>query len=183
VIPELAAQPIGPAPAAAEDHADTSPGLDAIAGISATVSDAWFADSDKSRNKGATGPAILVVDDDPSFRNFLRDSLATQGYAVHSAINGPNALRFIKTDGGVDLVICDLHMPHMDGFELKAEIDQLLGRRIPFIVCTGDASEDKIATAGQVGAAALISKPIEDLDAFFSIVADTLRDAGIGSAR
>lgn len=128
---------------------------------------------------GLIGPVILVVEDDPTFRQFLRELLTQQGYRVHTAINASNALRLLKTGEPVDLVISDLNMPHMDGFELKHEIDQWLNRSMPFIVCTADPTEDKIHTAAQVGAAALVPKPIDDLDAFYAIVLDTLRDAKI----
>ncbi len=127
----------------------------------------------------AEGPSVLVVDDEASFRGFLRDALAERGYRVHTAINASNALRFLKTNAGVDLVISDLNMPHMDGFELKHEIDQVTGRAMPFIIVTADTSEEKIQTAAQVGASALVPKPIEDLEAFHAIVLDTLRDAGV----
>ena len=145
------------------------------------AAEGWFADVDSIEHQQipGTGPSVLVVDDEPQFRNFLKDALSAQGYQVHTAINGPNALRFVKTQAGIDLVICDLHMPHMDGFELKHEIDKLIGRAMPFIVCTADTSEDKIQTAAQVGAAALVPKPIDDLDAFYAIVTDTLKDAGV----
>jgi CheY-like chemotaxis protein len=181
VMPELASQPIAdpasPKPPT-ETRNETSPGLAEISAISANVSEAWFADSDNGIPAGS-GPSVLIVDDEPTFRGFLKDALTAQGYRVHTAINGPNALRFIKQQGGIDLVIADLHMPHMDGFELKHEIDQIIGRAMPFIVCTADANEDKIQTAAQVGAAALVPKPIENLDAFFAIVTDTLKDAGV----
>lgn len=180
VIPELAESAI-PAKPSADPFEGTNPGVPGLANISATVSEAWFSDSENDvRNaSAATGPSVLVVDDEPAFRTFLKDALGTQGYRVHTAINGPNALRFVKTQPAVDLVISDLHMPHMDGFELKHEIDQILGRSMPFIVCTADANDDKIQTAAQVGAAALVPKPIENLDAFFAIVTDTLKDAGV----
>jgi CheY-like chemotaxis protein len=182
VIPSDVSAPVSapPAPSGSPFEPDTSPPPPDISTISASVSSAWFAESEDT-NKGPAGggPVVLVVDDEPGFRVFLKDALDSQGYQVHTAINGPNALRFVKTQVPIDLVIADLHMPHMDGFELKHEIDKILGRAMPFIVCTADASEDKIQTAAQVGAAALVPKPIENLDAYFAIVTDTLKDAGV----
>ena len=131
------------------------------------------------QHSGGEGPSVLVVDDEPAFRGFLRDALAAKGYRVHTAINAPNALRFLKGDNPIDLVISDLNMPHMDGFELKHEIDRWMNRKMPFIVVTADTSAEKIEIASQVGAAAIVPKPIEDLDAFYAIVKDTLIDAGV----
>jgi CheY-like chemotaxis protein len=131
------------------------------------------------RMEGGDGPSVLVVDDEPAFRGFLRDALAAQGYRVHTAINAPNALRFLKGRAAVDLVISDLYMPHMDGFELKHEIDKWSQRKMPFILVTADTTAEKIEVAAQVGCAAIVPKPIEDLEAFYSIVIDTLRDAGV----
>lgn len=143
--------------------------------------DAGFEREPTPLDMSLTGPSVLVVEDDPTFRAFLRESLTQQGYRVHTAINASNALRLLKTGEPIDLVISDLNMPHMDGFELKHEIDRWLNKAMPFIVCTADPTEDKIQTAAQVGAAALVPKPIEDLDAFFAIVLDTLRDAKVVS--
>ena len=60
---------------------------------------------------------ILVADDSPSIRKFVSFSLTMQGYEVISACDGMEALEKLP-NAKVDLVVTDLNMPNMDGFEL-----------------------------------------------------------------
>jgi diguanylate cyclase (GGDEF)-like protein len=65
---------------------------------------------------------ILVVDDDRDMRRHLSDVLARSGYQVSCAKNGAIALEHLRLATHPDLVICDLHMPRVDGFTLLAAI-------------------------------------------------------------
>src|SRR4030095_2609611 len=67
------------------------------------------------------GLAILVVDDDPTLRELLRRTLEREGYAVLEAGDGRAALTRIE-ERVPGLILLDLLMPHMDGFELLAEL-------------------------------------------------------------
>ena len=63
--------------------------------------------------------SVLVVDDDPSIRQLMRWVLEDAGLRVLEACNGKEALRFAKSSGRpVDLLVTDIVMPHMDGFDL-----------------------------------------------------------------
>jgi DNA-binding response OmpR family regulator len=64
-----------------------------------------------------TTHSILVVDDDPGVLEAIRQSLEPSGYAVFVAADGKEAIRFLSRET-VDLVITDVLMPDMDGFEL-----------------------------------------------------------------
>ena len=101
---------------------------------------------------------ILVVDDDESMRELLRLHLAAAGYEVHTASDaiaaGYHVLR-----SAPDLIICDIEMPHMDGFEFIAALkaDTTLPR-IPVIFLT---SYDEGGDRGrQVGAVGYLTKPV-----------------------
>jgi GAF domain-containing protein/CheY-like chemotaxis protein len=79
---------------------------------------------------------ILLVDDDPDQRERARGWLQSQHWSVHEAANGREALRFIR-DRRPDLILLDLMMPEMDGFDLVAALQQDRGwRDIPVIVVT-----------------------------------------------
>jgi CheY-like chemotaxis protein len=86
---------------------------------------------------------VLVVDDDPALRELLRRTLEAKGYVVAEAANGREALgRLRETPPGV--ILLDLMMPEMDGFEFLEELRRdEAGRRIPVIVITAkDLSAD-----------------------------------------
>ncbi len=107
----------------------------------------------------ATGPPpplpplkILVVDDERSVQDFLVDYLITRGHTVDTASDAPEAVRKI-TQGGYELVISDLKMPHGSGqdiYEAVSEKDPGLARRLVFT--TGDgASEETQHFLARVG--------------------------------
>ncbi len=67
---------------------------------------------------------VLVVDDEPIVRNFMKRVLAGEGYDVLSATNGREALALVEV-GAIDLVVTDIMMPELDGLKLGAQISQL----------------------------------------------------------
>ena len=91
---------------------------------------------------GRVGRA-LIVDDDPEIRASLRDILGRHGWSVGEAENGRIALRLLE-DMGPDVIVLDLMMPEMDGFEFLAELRARAdGREIPVLVLTAkDLTED-----------------------------------------
>jgi len=80
---------------------------------------------------------VLVVDDDPFIRDVLVAVLEGADYAVVTAESGMSALDAFKADGGISLVISDMHMPEMSGVELMREI-RAAGSTVPVIILTGD---------------------------------------------
>ena len=113
-----------------------------------------------------TGFRVLVIDDDPTFRAFLCEALAENGFRTYFTNNAPNALRALKCRPEIDLIVSDLHMPHMDGFELKDEFDRWSDSLLPFVMVTADPREQNREIARQIGAHALIGKPITDMKGF-----------------
>jgi len=83
------------------------------------------------------GPTILVVDDEPYIRYVISRKLQRAGYEVRTACDGVEALQLVA-EVGAALVITDLMMPNMDGFELSAACRaDPRTREIPIIVLTG----------------------------------------------
>jgi CheY-like chemotaxis protein len=102
--------------------------------------------------------SILVVDDDESIRDLLRLHLSAAGYEVHAAADGI-AAGYLVLRSPPDLIISDIDMPHMDGFEFVAALraDTTLPR-IPVIFLTsyGDRGE----RGKELGAVGYLTKPV-----------------------
>jgi response regulator RpfG family c-di-GMP phosphodiesterase len=106
-------------------------------------------------------PVILVVDDQPQNIELLEAYLVPQGYEVLKAEDGEAALKMIG-ENAVDLVLLDVMMPKIDGFEVCMRIkgDERL-RNIPVVMLTAlTAKEDRIKGI-EAGAEDFISKPID----------------------
>lgn len=118
---------------------------------------------------------LLIVEDIPDTLKLLDATLKFKGYRVVTAVNGQEALEAIKKERPA-LVITDILMPKMDGFNLvhRLRINPET-RNIPviFLSATYVAPEDK-AFATTIGATRFIEKPI-DLDSFLQTVADLLK--------
>lgn len=114
------------------------------------------------------GARILVVDDDESIRELLRMHLASAGYEVQVA---PDAIAagYLVLQGAPDLIITDVSMPHMDGFEFVAALksDPSMSS-IPVIFLT--SVEDGDARGRELGAVGYVTKPVR-ADRLLSIVA------------
>lgn len=96
---------------------------------------------------GAEGGAILVVDDNEDFTNFLRSVLERSRFTIHTALNGVEAMEFLHKSEP-SLVFLDLLMPEMDGFEVVEKMyeDERL-REVPIVVLTAkEVTEEDRAT-------------------------------------
>jgi len=113
---------------------------------------------------------ILIVEDDINSRVLLERALHSQGYAVDSAANGVEALEKARLSPP-DLIVSDIMMPEMDGFELcrKVKTDERL-RTIPFVYYTAtfiDPQDEKLAMS--LGASHFLVKPMAPEDLFLAI--------------
>ncbi len=108
----------------------------------------------------ACPPALLVVEDDEQFRNFLRDVLGRHGYEVDAAGDGNEALRLFGVRRP-DMVITDLVMPGVDGLELVIELRKS-DPSLPILAISGGmvtAPQSYLKVAGALGANAVLEKP------------------------
>lgn len=105
---------------------------------------------------------ILVAEDDPEMRALLTDELSDEGYEVIPAEDGVEAADKIAHEG-FDLVITDIRMPNIGGFELLPIVKEVCPD-IPVIVVTAFGDEPSFNEAYEKGAVDYISKPFRILD-------------------
>uniref|UniRef100_UPI003566ED10 response regulator n=1 Tax=Desulfosarcina sp. TaxID=2027861 RepID=UPI003566ED10 len=105
-------------------------------------------------------PLALVVDDEPSLRLFMGAALKKSGFSVIEADHGQTALDLFASDKP-DLILLDLVMPGMDGFETCTAVRVLPGGRYtPILMVTGSDDDASIEKAFEAGASDFVSKPI-----------------------
>src|SRR3954468_13814799 len=105
---------------------------------------------------------ILVVDDEPNLRRVLSAQLERDGYDVHTAEDGEQALLILK-ENHLDLVITDLRMPKVDGKELlrrSVELDD----ELPVVMITAHGTVDNAVEALKTGAFDYITKPFDQAE-------------------
>jgi two-component system KDP operon response regulator KdpE len=103
-----------------------------------------------------TDPVIIVIEDDPSIRRFLRTSLSTHGFNVFDADTGKQAIVEVGVRKS-DLVILDLGLPDMDGIEVIKTIRQWSA--VPIIILSARSNEQQKIDALDVGADDYLTKP------------------------
>ena len=114
---------------------------------------------------------ILVVDDEPQIRRFLRTSLTAQGYEVAEVGSGGEALAKLDKDGA-ELVILDLGLPDMDGFEVIEKVRQ--ASHAPIVVLSIRGDEHGKVKALDLGADDYVTKPF-GMDELLARVRTALR--------
>lgn len=108
---------------------------------------------------------VLIVDDEPAIRRFLRTALAVQDYRVEEASDGETALDFLKRNP-VDLIVLDLGLPGIDGLDVIRALRQQ-GSLTPIIVLSSRDDEAGKVSALDLGADDYVAKPfgMEELSA------------------
>jgi two-component system response regulator AtoC len=101
----------------------------------------------------------LIVDDDEALRESLEMILSAEGYAVLTADSGQRALELLE-EASVDVVLTDLRMPGLDGFDLMPQIARLLPG-VPIILMSAHGTEDLAVEAMQRGAYDYLAKPFQ----------------------
>ena len=100
---------------------------------------------------------ILVVDDEARMRKLVKDFLTRENYIVKEAADGEEAIDIFFEDNDIDLVILDVMMPKMDGWEVCKEIRQF--SKVPIIMLTAKGEESDELLGFELGVDEYISKP------------------------
>ena len=104
---------------------------------------------------------ILIIDDDRTFVELLRVHLSDAGHDVDVAGDAVAGLRLILSDPP-DLLLLDLNIPYLHGFEmLRALKNDALTRRMPVVIITGRDDEDAYVQALQIGIDGYLTKPVQ----------------------
>ncbi|WP_248798662.1 response regulator [Pseudomonas sp. MWU13-2105] len=124
----------------------------------------------RSRDKVFEGRKILLVDDDVRNIFALTSALEQKGAIVEIGRNGREAIERLNQVEDVDLVLMDVMMPEMDGYEATIEIRKdPRWRKLPIIAVTAKAMKDDQERCLQAGSNDYLAKPI-DLDRLFSLI-------------
>lgn len=103
---------------------------------------------------------LLFVDDDPILREFAQVNLASTAAEIDVAADGVEALEALS-QARYDLLLVDLEMPRMDGFELLAHLRaDPATAHLPIVVETGREDVEAIDRAFRLGATAFVTKPL-----------------------
>ena len=118
---------------------------------------------------------ILICDDETLIRNVIKEYLLLENYEVLEAENGLDAIEIVKTND-VDLVIMDIMMPKMDGYQAVREIKKI--KDVPFIMLSARGEEFDKLVGFDVGVDDYVTKPFSPKELIARIKAVTKRTKG-----
>lgn len=105
---------------------------------------------------------ILIIEDDRVVSKMLGHILERRGYTVEVCSDGNTALEKLRSIEPTDLILLDIVLPHIDGFELLGKIRGEEGwQEVPVIMVTANTQEISVVRAFEVGANDYIKKPIQ----------------------
>ncbi|MCP4393887.1 MAG: hybrid sensor histidine kinase/response regulator [Alphaproteobacteria bacterium] len=145
------------------NHIEGSVGTAVVAGNATDVIDTgyyltrafgdWFGSAENSVGGSNAQARVMIVDDSAFFRNLLTPIISAEGYDVVSFDNAKDALSLLKEErGAFDVVVSDIEMPEMDGFEFALAIrgDEKT-KDIPLVALSSKSSESYIKRGNEVG--------------------------------
>jgi excisionase family DNA binding protein len=116
---------------------------------------------DSSGPGAAGGPLVLIVDDDEQVREYVRVNLEVEGYNVREAGNAEEGLRALE-ESQPDLVLLDVMMPQVDGWEMLQLLHERHGAdAVPVVMFSGKVDEAAADEAAERGAQGFIGKPFD----------------------
>ena len=120
-----------------------------------------FLDRSGPGGRPKSGPLVLLVDDDEKVRELVRVNLEFEGYIVREAGGADEGLAAIA-EAKPDLILLDVMMPHVDGWEMLRRIqDQYGAGVIPVVMFSGKLDEETQAKAASSGAQGFVGKPFD----------------------
>ncbi|MDX6474411.1 MAG: hypothetical protein QOK22_3227 [Gaiellaceae bacterium] len=120
-----------------------------------------FLDRSGPGGKPKSGPLVLLVDDDEKVRELVRVNLEFEGYVVREAGSADEGLQAID-EAKLDLILLDVMMPHVDGWEMLRRVQEQYGAGvIPVVMFSGKVDEQAQALAASSGAQGFVGKPFD----------------------
>ncbi|MEG2173529.1 MAG: response regulator [Desulfovibrionaceae bacterium] len=117
---------------------------------------------------------ILLVDDEIQFVDTLAERLSMRGLHAQVAYNGQDALRLVSEGKAPDVMVLDLRMPGMDGFEVLRGVKKV-NPHVQVIILTGHGGDTEEVTAYRMGAYSFLKKPM-DIEELLSSIRMAFRD-------
>ena len=105
---------------------------------------------------------VMIVDDSPSMRTFVRRVIDLSGFEVDTCLNAANGVQGLALleQQAVDIILTDINMPEMNGEEFLRRLEEHERyRAIPVVVISTDATENRMQRMLQLGAKGYIAKP------------------------
>ena len=116
--------------------------------------------------------SVMIVEDDPDTREMLERFLELEGFEVRTAANGQLALESLQADSALSVILLDLMMPVMNGWQFReAQTSDPKIAGIPVVVVTAAGAKDDIPA---IEADAWLSKPV-DLDRLLATIGEICR--------
>ena len=120
-----------------------------------------FVDRSGPGGRPKAGPLVLLVDDDEKVRELVRVNLEFEGYIVREAGSADEGLSAIE-EAKPDLILLDVMMPHVDGWEMLRRVQERYGAGvIPVVMFSGKVDEQARALAASSGAQGFVGKPFD----------------------
>jgi len=133
----------------------------------------WFGRTNESSESGNTSGRILLIDDSPFFRNLMAPLLRAAGYDVLTAENADDALTMRDAGEIFDVIVSDIEMPGMDGFDLAREIrENGAWVKTPIVALSSRTSPADIAAGREVGFVDYVPK--QDREALLESLSNTI---------
>ena len=123
---------------------------------------------------------ILVVDDDQVIQQLLKVNLELEGYAVEVASDGEEALVLFDRFRP-DLVLLDIMMPKLDGWEVARRLAKTTGGPVPIVLLSALAQESDVQKGNDLGVAAYVTKPFDPIQ-LLHLVAGIIAQQDRGAA-
>jgi DNA-binding NarL/FixJ family response regulator len=123
----------------------------------------------------ARRPRVLIIDDEPSICEYVKEGLEERGLKVYTSLNPGEAIRLIG-ELNIDVILCDVRMPDVNGMVLLRELRQKHQYWPYFIFMTGFA-DFSVEESLHAGASGYIEKPVE-LERLFNMIMENLAEYG-----
>lgn len=124
----------------------------------------------------SSSKTVLIIDDEESLVNVLSKKFADEGITAYTAYNGRQGLD-VALEKHPDLILLDIMMPEMDGFDVMKNLQQdVWGKDVPIILLTNSSSIDTVAKAVSTGMSEFLVKTDIRLDDVVNKVKERFRD-------
>jgi two-component system cell cycle response regulator DivK len=117
---------------------------------------------------------VLIIDDDPRNIFALKTVLRTRGFECLNAQSAEEGMELITTENNIGIILMDMMMPGMDGYQAMARLRKTTSGEIPVIAVTAQAMRGDREKCLAAGAAGYISKPV-DIDLLISAMNEYMK--------